>query len=77
MSKRTRISNPAFQKKAKDTPKADLGFNLVTKSNSYNAVFAPEKLDKTEEKDLESWRIVLWACGECCRPGRGKYLWIR
>lgn len=28
-------------------------------------------------KDLESWRIVLWACGECCRPGRGKYLWIR
>lgn len=51
MSKKTKFSNPALKKK-KDSDIKKNQFNLVTKVNSFNAVFDLQKLDFNEEQQL-------------------------
>ncbi len=53
MSRKTKFSNPALKKKAKNSSKEPNQFNLAVNVNSFNAVFEMQKLDKEEENHLE------------------------
>lgn len=50
MSKKSILSNPAFQQKAETSA---IGFNLVTQSNSFNSMFETKPLEQAEVLAIE------------------------
>ncbi|MBF5060121.1 CT583 family protein [Candidatus Neptunochlamydia vexilliferae] len=51
MSRKLKFANPALKKGSASSKKVE--FNLVTQTNSFNAVFDLQKLDPEEERQLE------------------------